>query len=63
MARSFYLLEQAERCRRLARESTDPSVRDSLFMLADEYTAKANAQEQDDEPAVWQANADSQGST
>ena len=52
MARSFYLLEQAERCRRLARDSTDPSVRDSLFMLADEYTAKADAQEQDDEPAV-----------
>ena len=52
MARSFYLLEQAERCRRLARDSTDPSVRDRLFKLADEYTAKADAQEQDDEPAV-----------
>ena len=45
MAQSFYLREQAERCRRLARDSTDPAVRDGLLTLADEYTAKADAQE------------------
>ena len=28
MAQSFYLREQAERCRRLARDSADPMLRD-----------------------------------
>jgi hypothetical protein len=41
MAPLFYLLEQVERCRRLARDSTDPVLRDSLLRLADEYAARA----------------------
>jgi hypothetical protein len=61
MAQSFYLREQSERCRRLARDSTDPSVRDGLLSLAEDYTAKADAQEQNDETAVWQVNSDDQG--
>jgi hypothetical protein len=54
MAESFYLREQAERCRRVARDSTDPTLRDSLCKFAEEYIARAVAQETDD-PAVWQA--------
>jgi hypothetical protein len=57
MAESFHLREQAERCRRLARDSTDPNLRDSLLRLAEEYTARANAQETDD-TAVWRAGSD-----
>jgi hypothetical protein len=57
MAESFHLREQAERCRRLARDSTDPNLRDSLLRLAEEYTARANAQETDD-TAVWRADSD-----
>ena len=60
MAQSFHLREQAERCRRLARDSTDPTLRDSLLRLADEYAARASAQENDDK-AVWQAGSDDQG--
>ena len=60
MAQSFYLREQAGHCRRLARDSTDPDVRDGLFRLADEYTAKADAQE-NAEGAVWQAGPDDDG--
>jgi hypothetical protein len=37
--------EQAERCRRLARDSTDTTLRDSLLELADEYVARAAALE------------------
>jgi hypothetical protein len=48
MAQSFYLREQAERCRRLARDSTDPALRDSLLKLADEYSVRASAQDNDD---------------
>ena len=33
--------------RRLARDSTDPALRDSLLKLADEYAARASAQETD----------------
>ena len=51
MAQSFPLREQAERCRRLARDSTDPVLRDNLLKLAEEYTARADAGENDD-PAV-----------
>jgi hypothetical protein len=61
MVQSFFLREQAERCRRLARDSTDPSVRDGLLSLAEDHTAKADAQEQNDETAVWQENSDDQG--
>jgi hypothetical protein len=45
MAQSIYLREQAERCRRLARDSTDTSLRASLLELADEYAARAAAVE------------------
>jgi hypothetical protein len=61
MAQSFYLREQAERCRRLARDSTDPALRDGVARLADEYAARAgdleNASENDDATA-WQAGSD-----
>jgi hypothetical protein len=43
MAQSNNLREQAERCRRLARESIDTALRDSLLELADEYMARAVA--------------------
>jgi hypothetical protein len=54
MVQSFHLREQAERCRRLARDSTDTSLRDSLLLLAEEYAARADA-EADDGTAVWRA--------
>ena len=68
MAQSFHLREQAERCRRLARDSTDPSLRDSLMRLADEYTARAGVQESkeasdgaNDDKTVWRARPDDDG--
>jgi hypothetical protein len=57
MDQPFYLREQAERCRRLARDCTDPMLRDSLLRLAEEYTVRASAQE-NDETAVWQTGPD-----
>jgi len=45
MAQPFHLREQAERCRRLARDSTDPDLRDSLLKLADEYDTRHAALE------------------
>lgn len=45
MAESLQFREQAERCRRLARDCTDDSVRDNLLGLADEYVARAVALE------------------
>ena len=45
MVQPANLHEQAERCRRLARDSIDPGVRDSLLRLADEYSARQAAQE------------------
>ena len=45
MSRSLQLREQAERCRRLARDSTDDGPRDSLLTLAEEYIARAAALE------------------
>jgi hypothetical protein len=60
MAQSFQLREQAERCRRLARDSTDSVLRDSLLMLAGEYAARADAEE-DDGAAVWRAGPDDDG--
>ena len=41
MAQSFDLNQQAERCRRLARDSTDSDLRERLLKLAEEYTARA----------------------
>jgi hypothetical protein len=68
MAQSFHLREQAERCRRLARDSTDPNLRDSLMLLAEEYAARASAQEAEDanngatdDQAVWRARPDDEG--
>ena len=60
MAESFHLCDQAERCRRLARDSTDLNLRDSLLILAEEYTARAHAQVNDD-TAVWRAGSDDDG--
>jgi hypothetical protein len=50
MAQSFHLREQAERCRRLARDSTDPNLRDSVLKLAQE----------NDDTTVWQAGSNDQ---
>jgi hypothetical protein len=60
MAQSFYLREQAERCRRLARDSTDPALRGSLLLLAEEYAARADAEESDGS-AVWRAGSQDKG--
>jgi hypothetical protein len=63
MAQSFfYLREQAERCRRLARDSTDTHLRDHLLKLADQYGARAAAQE-NVETGVWQAGSDDRTDT
>ena len=63
MAQSFHLREQAERCRRLARDSTDPVLRDSLVRLADEYAARAGVQELEDasgnaDKTIWRSRDD-----
>jgi hypothetical protein len=60
MAQSFHLREQAERCRRLARDSTDSVLRDSLLLLADEYAARAVAEENEG-TAVWRAGPHDNG--
>jgi len=60
MDQRFYHLGQAERCRRLARDSTDASSSDGRLELAEEYTARASAGENDG-TAVWLADADDQG--
>jgi hypothetical protein len=59
MDQPFYLLGQAERCRRLARDSTDAGLCDRLLELAEECTARASAGENDG-TAVWLADADDQ---
>jgi hypothetical protein len=51
MAQSFYLREQADRCRRLARSTTDAVTQERLVKLAGEYEAQANAQDDADEEA------------
>ena len=43
MADASYYREKADQCRRLARESTDGVLVDSLTKMAAEYTARANA--------------------
>jgi hypothetical protein len=60
MAQSFYLREQAERCRRLARGTSDSVTQERLFKLAGEYQAQAAAQDGADEeaPAVRRAKRD-----
>ena len=61
MAQLFYLLEQAERCRRLARDSTDSALRDSLRLHAEEYAARADAEEENDGAIVRRAGPRDQG--
>ncbi len=51
MAQSFYLREQADRCRRLARGTSDSVTQERLFKLAGEYEAQADAQDEE-APAV-----------
>ena len=46
MAQSLQLREQAERCRRLARDSTDTNLREPLLAFAGEYAAQAAALEE-----------------
>jgi hypothetical protein len=48
MAQSSPLREQAARCGRLARDNTDLGLRDGLFRLAEEYSARADCQETGD---------------
>ena len=53
MAQSFYLREQADRCRRLARGTNDAVTQERLLKLAAEYEAQADAQDERTEaPAV-----------
>jgi hypothetical protein len=40
--------EQADRCRRLARDSTDPILKIRLLKLADEYAMRADELDNDD---------------
>jgi hypothetical protein len=54
------LREQAERCRRLARDCTDPDLRGSLLELVEELSGRASAAENDD-TGVWQAGPDDRG--
>jgi hypothetical protein len=60
MAQFFHPREQAERCRRLARDSTDVNLRDRLLELADEYAARAAAMQDQESPAL-DAGSDDQG--
>ena len=43
-----YFREQPDRCRRLARDSTDPVLQVSLRRLADEYKMRADEIENDE---------------
>ena len=43
-----YFRDQADRCRRLARDSTDPVLQVSLRRLADEYQMRADEIENDE---------------
>lgn len=47
MEQSFFR-EEADRCRRLARDSADPVLRVSLRRLADDYQMKADELENDE---------------
>jgi hypothetical protein len=54
MAQSFFLRDQADRCRRLARATSDSLTQERLEKLAAEYEAQADAQDNagEDAPAV-----------
>jgi hypothetical protein len=60
MAQSFFLREQADRCRRLARATSDSVTQERLFKLASEYDVQADAQDDADQeaPAVRRARRD-----
>ena len=60
MAQSLHLHEQAERCRRLTRDSADVNLRGRLLELADDYAARAAAME-DREPPIRNAGSDEPG--
>ncbi len=51
MAQSFFLREQADRCRRLAQSTSDALTQERLFKLAAEYEAQADAQDDSDQEA------------
>jgi hypothetical protein len=57
MAQSFFLREQADRCRRLARGTTDIVTQERLLKLAAEYEAQVDAQDaaDGDVPALRRA--------
>jgi hypothetical protein len=63
MAQLFYLREQADRCRRLARGTNDVVTQERLLKLAAEYEAQADAQDDADEeaPAVRYGKRDDGG--
>lgn len=42
MENSIYFREQAERCRRLARDTVDPTTKVSLRRMGDEYAMRAD---------------------
>jgi len=44
----LYFREQADRCRRLARDSTDTDLKVSLRRLADEYQMRADELEDEE---------------
>jgi len=48
MEQQSYLREQADRCRRLARDSLDLNLKISLRKLADEYQLRADELENDE---------------
>jgi hypothetical protein len=50
-----YFREQADRCRRLAHDSSDPVLQASLRRLADDYQMKADELENDE---LWATRAD-----
>jgi hypothetical protein len=50
MAQSFYLREQADRCRRLARGTNDPVTQERLLKLAAEYEAESQDTADGDSP-------------
>ena len=51
MAQSFFLREQADRCRRLGRSTGDLLTQERLFKLAAEYEAQADDQDEADREA------------
>jgi hypothetical protein len=61
MAQSFFLREQADRCRRLARGTNDVVTQERLLKLAAEYEAQADAQDAADEDAPALRRARAQG--